>query len=137
MCGGLCNFKLPSVSALHANLPHTLVNDAIIQIKLYELSCLKKYLILFNLIVLHVTGPIVSALANRFGCRAVAIVGSVMACLSFVASTFSPNIDWLIVTYGAMGGTCRFYFYEIRGVFVFQNFCKVLVSAGFCRVCAW
>lgn len=49
-------------------------------------------------------GPIVSALANKFGCRAVTIAGSIMACLSFVLSSFSPNIDVLIVTYGALGG---------------------------------
>ena len=49
-------------------------------------------------------GPIVSALANKFGCRSVTIVGSVCASISFFLSTFSPNINYLILTYGIMGG---------------------------------
>jgi len=46
----------------------------------------------------------VSALANRFGCRPVSIVGSVIAGVFFTISQFSPNIDVLIFTYGVMGG---------------------------------
>jgi len=49
-------------------------------------------------------GPIVSALANRFGCRIISIVGSVIAGVFFIVSQFSPNIDVLIFTYGVMGG---------------------------------
>ena len=49
-------------------------------------------------------GPIVSALANSFGCRPVSIVGSVIAGVFFTISQFSPNIDVLIFTYGVMGG---------------------------------
>jgi len=49
-------------------------------------------------------GPIASALANRFGCRIVSIVGSVIAGVFFIISQFSPNIDVLIFTYGVMGG---------------------------------
>jgi len=43
-------------------------------------------------------------LANRFGCRIVSIVGSVIAGVFFAISQFSPNIDVLIFTYGVMGG---------------------------------
>ena len=32
------------------------------------------------------------------------MIGSVMAACSFFASTFSPNINWLILTHGVMGG---------------------------------
>ena len=46
----------------------------------------------------------VSALANRFGCRIVSIVGSIIAGLAFAISQFSPSIDVLILTYGVMGG---------------------------------
>ena len=49
-------------------------------------------------------GPVVSALANRFGCRPVSIVGRVIAGVFFTISQFSPNIDVLIFTYGVMGG---------------------------------
>ncbi|CAB3374926.1 Hypothetical predicted protein [Cloeon dipterum] len=49
-------------------------------------------------------GPIVSALANRFGCRAVCIAGSVLSCAAFALSTLSPNVPVLMLTYGIMGG---------------------------------
>ncbi|KAL4228580.1 hypothetical protein ACF0H5_011630 [Mactra antiquata] len=49
-------------------------------------------------------GPIVSALTNKFGCRAVAMTGSVIATIAFILATFSPNIDVLIITYGVLGG---------------------------------
>ncbi|GAB1603166.1 monocarboxylate transporter 7-like isoform X2 [Argonauta hians] len=49
-------------------------------------------------------GPIVSAFTNRFGCRPVAVVGSFIAAFSFLLSTLSPNIDAMIVLYGAFGG---------------------------------
>ena len=52
----------------------------------------------------YVAGPVVSALANSFGCRIVSIIGSIIAGVAFAISQFSPNIDVLILTYGVMGG---------------------------------
>lgn len=49
-------------------------------------------------------GPIVSALATKYGCRNVAIAGSILASCSFIASTFSPNVSTLIFLYGGLGG---------------------------------
>lgn len=49
-------------------------------------------------------GPIVSALANKFGCRTVCIAGSVVACIAFVLSTLSTSVDMLMITYGVLGG---------------------------------
>ncbi|XP_074652406.1 monocarboxylate transporter 12-like [Tubulanus polymorphus] len=49
-------------------------------------------------------GPVVSGLANKFGCRVVTIVGSIVASLAFSLSVLSPNIDVLICIYGALGG---------------------------------
>ncbi|XP_052061332.1 monocarboxylate transporter 13-like [Mytilus californianus] len=49
-------------------------------------------------------GPIVSALVNKFGCRPVTIAGSVVAAVGFIAGSFSPNLDILILTYGVIGG---------------------------------
>lgn len=49
-------------------------------------------------------GPVVSALANRFGCRKVTILGSVLTCVAFLISTNSPSIEVLILTYGIIGG---------------------------------
>ncbi|EDV39554.1 uncharacterized protein Dana_GF10083 [Drosophila ananassae] len=49
-------------------------------------------------------GPIVSALANKYGCRAVCIAGSIIACIAFVLSTFSNSVGMLMATYGFLGG---------------------------------
>ncbi|XP_070201574.1 monocarboxylate transporter 5-like [Littorina saxatilis] len=49
-------------------------------------------------------GPLVSACVNRYGCRPVAMFGSVFAAAAFFISTFSPNMPVLIVTYGLLGG---------------------------------
>ncbi|XP_013399563.1 uncharacterized protein LOC106165759 isoform X2 [Lingula anatina] len=49
-------------------------------------------------------GPITSALANRYGCRMVAISGAVMATVAFLLSTLTTNLNWLILTYGVIGG---------------------------------
>ena len=54
----------------------------------------------------HVAGPVVSALTNKFGCRTVCIAGSIIGCTAFILSTFSPNVNVLMLTYGVMGGEC-------------------------------
>jgi MFS family permease len=51
-----------------------------------------------------IVGPIVSALANKFGCKIVAIVGSIIAGVFFAISILSPSIEIMILTYGVMGG---------------------------------
>ncbi|KAG7202991.1 hypothetical protein KM043_010123 [Ampulex compressa] len=48
-------------------------------------------------------GPFVSALANRYGFRLVAILGSVISCLAFVLSFFSNSVEFLYVSYGVLG----------------------------------
>ncbi|RWS05964.1 hypothetical protein B4U79_12272 [Dinothrombium tinctorium] len=48
-------------------------------------------------------GPIVGALTNKFGCRLVTIAGSFLAGLGFLLAAFSPNITFLLFTYGIMG----------------------------------
>lgn len=49
-------------------------------------------------------GPVVSALANKYGCRAVCIAGALISCVAFVLSTFSTSVNMLMLTYGVMGG---------------------------------
>lgn len=49
-------------------------------------------------------GPIVSALANKYGCRAVCIAGAVVASAAFALSTLSGSVSMLMLTYGVMGG---------------------------------
>lgn len=49
-------------------------------------------------------GLFVSGFVNRFGCRPVAIVGSIVAAISLGVSTFVPNVYVLILTYGTITG---------------------------------
>ncbi|XP_054166334.1 monocarboxylate transporter 7-like isoform X2 [Oppia nitens] len=49
-------------------------------------------------------GPVVSALANKFGCRFVTILGSIIAFVALLLSTVAPNVEVLMLTYGVMGG---------------------------------
>ncbi|KAK7869034.1 hypothetical protein R5R35_002982 [Gryllus longicercus] len=49
-------------------------------------------------------GPVVSALTNKFGCRAVCIAGSIIGCVAFILSTVSPDVNTLMLTYGVLGG---------------------------------
>lgn len=50
------------------------------------------------------SGPIASALVNRFGCRPVCISGAIISAAAFVICTYSPTIEILMLTYGVMGG---------------------------------
>lgn len=49
-------------------------------------------------------GPIVAALINRFGCRTVAITGSLLASLAMFVSSFATNMDFLLCTFGVLAG---------------------------------
>ena len=50
------------------------------------------------------TGPIASALTNKYGCRAVTIVGAAIAGVGFVASSFASSIEQLCFTFGIIAG---------------------------------
>lgn len=98
-------------------------------------------------------GPIAAALVNKFGCRPVAIAGAAVAAVSFFVSTFSPNIQCMILFYGFCGGVgfglfylpsivmVGYYFDDKRalatgiaccgsgiGSFVFAPLCEYLLS---------
>lgn len=98
-------------------------------------------------------GPVVGAFANRFGCRAVTIFGSILTSASLLASIFSPNIYVLILTYGLLTGVgfglmylpsivmVGYYFEKRRafatgiavsasgiGAFVFAPLCETLIA---------
>lgn len=62
---------------------------------------------LFSFFCVHYLflGPIVSALANKYGCRTVCIAGSIFAALAFTLSTLSTNVKFFFITYGVTGGT--------------------------------
>uniref|UniRef100_A0A6P7G3T6 Monocarboxylate transporter 12-like n=1 Tax=Diabrotica virgifera virgifera TaxID=50390 RepID=A0A6P7G3T6_DIAVI len=50
------------------------------------------------------TGPIVSAVTNKYGCRVSCMAGAVIAAASFALSVFSPSVEVLMLIYGAGGG---------------------------------
>ncbi|XP_069107892.1 monocarboxylate transporter 12-like isoform X2 [Argopecten irradians] len=49
-------------------------------------------------------GPVAGASVNRYGCRRVTIVGIFIASTGLFLSTFSPNLDVMILLYGVVGG---------------------------------
>ncbi|CAF1046568.1 unnamed protein product [Rotaria sp. Silwood1] len=51
------------------------------------------------------SGPIVSALCNKWGCRRIGIIGSFVAALSVAASVLSPHIVIMWLLFGIIGGT--------------------------------
>ena len=52
----------------------------------------------------HIVGPIASALGDKLGYRITAITGSILAAASFLAASFSVNVESLIILYGVLGG---------------------------------
>ena len=50
------------------------------------------------------TGPIASALTNKYGCRIITMVGAVIASFGFAVSTFSHSTDMLCLTFGVISG---------------------------------
>lgn len=50
------------------------------------------------------SGPIASFLTDRYGCRKVTIVGSILAAIGFVISAFTDSIEMLFLTFGIFAG---------------------------------
>ena len=50
------------------------------------------------------SGPIVGALTNRFGCRAVTIAGAALSFVGFFISLFAPNIYFMYFSFGIVAG---------------------------------
>lgn len=74
-----------------------------------RMSVNKRVLIIYIMcsFMIFVLGPIVSGLTNKFGCRAVAITGSIFATVAFLCASFSENITVLLLTYGFLGGKIK------------------------------
>ncbi|XP_021338953.1 monocarboxylate transporter 9-like [Mizuhopecten yessoensis] len=53
---------------------------------------------------IDIKGPVSAALINRFDCRRVAIADGVVSSVGLFLSTFSPNLDVMILLYGVVGG---------------------------------
>ena len=50
------------------------------------------------------SGPLVGGLVNRFGCRPVAILGSLVGSAALALSTVCTDIVTFVIVYGVMGG---------------------------------
>ncbi|KAK0091706.1 hypothetical protein PV326_002801 [Microctonus aethiopoides] len=99
-------------------------------------------------------GPVVSALTNKYGCRAVCMSGSFIASAAFVLSTFATSVNMLMIFYGVMGGigfgliylpavVCVGYYFETKrslatgiavcgsgfGTFAFAPLANMLIDA--------
>lgn len=51
-----------------------------------------------------IVGPFASAIANRYGFRLVAVIGSVLGATAFVISYFATSVTFLCISYGVLGG---------------------------------
>ncbi|KAL3276893.1 hypothetical protein HHI36_012264 [Cryptolaemus montrouzieri] len=51
-----------------------------------------------------IVGPFASAIANRYGFRLVAIIGSVMGAAALFLSYFATSVQFLCISYGILGG---------------------------------
>ncbi|XP_056012158.1 monocarboxylate transporter 14-like isoform X2 [Ostrea edulis] len=51
-----------------------------------------------------ILGPFVGWLLDRFSIRQVTLCGALVAACGFISSTFAPNVEILILTYGVIGG---------------------------------
>lgn len=50
------------------------------------------------------SGPIASYLTDRYGCRKVTIVGSILAAIGFLLSSISDSMEMLFITFGVIAG---------------------------------
>jgi MFS family permease len=50
------------------------------------------------------TAPVASALCNKWGCRLIGIIGSIVASVAVAMSIFSPNIVVMWLSFGLIGG---------------------------------
>ncbi|KAL3886815.1 hypothetical protein ACJMK2_026784 [Sinanodonta woodiana] len=53
-----------------------------------------------------VSGPMASAMSERFGYRKVTIMGSIVTCIVFIIGQNMPSCTLFAVIYGFIGGTC-------------------------------
>ncbi|XP_014673972.1 PREDICTED: uncharacterized protein LOC106814187 [Priapulus caudatus] len=99
------------------------------------------------------SGPLAGALVNKFGCRAVTILGSVIASFGCIISIFAPSLGFLYISFGTITGlgfgltylpsivSVTFYFEKRRalatgiavcgsgiGTFIFAPFTQYLIT---------
>lgn len=50
------------------------------------------------------SGPVMSALVDRYGCRKMTILGGLISGLGFVLATFANSVEMLLLTFGVIAG---------------------------------
>ncbi|CAE1230985.1 Monocarboxylate transporter 14,Monocarboxylate transporter 12 [Acanthosepion pharaonis] len=80
-------------------------------------------------------GPIVSCIADKYGCRKVTIFGAIFCSIAIFCSAFSTSIVWLIVTFGVLGGIGLGFMYLPAIVMVGYYFDKRRALATGVAVC--
>lgn len=69
-------------------------------------------------------GPIVAALVNQLGCRAVVMGGGLITASMYMVSIFVPNVYFMLGTYGVIGGISTGCTYITSLIVVAQYFDK-------------
>ncbi|EEZ98054.2 monocarboxylate transporter 12-B [Tribolium castaneum] len=82
-----------------------------------------------------IAGPFASAVANRYGFRLVAIMGSVLGAAAFALANFAPNVEYLCVMFGVIGGIGFGFIYVpsiITVGFYFEKWRALATGIGVC-----
>ncbi|WAR29224.1 MOT12-like protein [Mya arenaria] len=83
------------------------------------------WMIVFGAFLVHaLMGPVASALCNKFSCRFVVILGSAICTLGVLISAFMPDLPYLYLTYGVLGGVGRSFTYTPSLIIVGYYFNK-------------
>nr|QHN70702.1 karmoisin-like [Limenitis arthemis astyanax] len=80
-------------------------------------------------------GPFISALANKYGFRAVTIVGSIISSAAIALSSFAESVEYLYFIYGIMGGIgfCMIYMPAVLTVgFYFERWRALATGLALC-----
>ncbi|KPI94056.1 PREDICTED: monocarboxylate transporter 3 [Papilio xuthus] len=81
------------------------------------------------------SGPFVSALANKYGFRSVTIVGSLISSVAFTLSYFATSVEYLYLVYGLLGGIgfCMIYMPAVLTVgFYFERWRALATGLSLC-----
>jgi MFS family permease len=68
------------------------------------------FVLLANLfdVLCCMSGPIASILVNKFGCKFVTVLGTLVAACGFIISIFAPNIYFMYFSFGIVAGKLAF-----------------------------
>ncbi|XP_006821307.1 monocarboxylate transporter 13-like [Saccoglossus kowalevskii] len=54
--------------------------------------------------MVNITGPLASALTNKFGTRSVVALGAMLSCIGMIMSSFASSVSYLCISYGFITG---------------------------------